>query len=246
MIVTTTAAASMPALRFNRPTPVVVRLQRLRRMPVVALSARRLGHIEAVYLDPTTSRVTAIAVPGGADAARVRIPAARIRRVGTHAVILGGREGGRDLRATPAQAAAVVQDRESRYLAPEIAAPEIAAEHLLGMEVLDDGGDRIGCIHDVYLHRETLAIAAYELETPWLESQFRGPRLILPAQVHACSHDLMIADRRAAIAAPSATGFPERPFPVGWEERRLRVPGAVRHAAPEEDAPDSARPRRAA
>jgi hypothetical protein len=99
------------------------------------------------------------------------------------------------------------------------------------MEVIDDGGDRMGFIQDVYLNRDTLAIEAYELETPWWEHQFRGPRLLMPGQIHSCSHDLMIAlsRKRAAIEAPTATIAPERRFQVGWEERTVRVPFVPQH-----------------
>ena len=122
------------ALRFNRPTQVVVRLRRLRRLPVIELSARRLGNVEEVYVDPVGGRLAMIDVHAGSGAAAIRIPGARIRRVGAHAVMLVG-SGDIIVPTLP-------EDEENW----------IESENMLGMEVLDMDGDRTGFVNDVYLN----------------------------------------------------------------------------------------------
>ncbi len=205
------------ALRFNRPTQVVVRLRRLRRMPVIELSARRLGTVEEIYLDPVAGRLALIDVRAGSGSPAVRVPGTRIRRVGAHAVMLAGRDN---------------------VIVPPLPEDDdwIESENMIGMEVLDIGGDRTGYVNDVYLNRDTLAIEAYELETPWYEFHFRGPRLIMPNHVHACTQDLMIVVP-PGVRAPMAVPAPTRSLQVGWEERTLRVPVAHRHAETEEEPP---------
>jgi uncharacterized protein YrrD len=209
---------SSAALRFNRPTHVVVRLRRLRKMPVIELSARRLGNVEEIYLDPVGGRLGSLEVRGGILSSGERIAGTRIRRVGANAVMLAGKE-----------------------LSPALPEDDdwVESEDVLGMEVIDDGGDRMGFIQDVYVNRDTLAIEAYELETPWWEHQFRGPRLIMPGQIHSSSNDLMIAlsRKRAAIEVPTATVAPERRFQVGWEERTVRVPFVPPQRPFEEEVP---------
>jgi uncharacterized protein YrrD len=194
------------ALRFNRPTQVVVRLRRLRKLPVIELSARRLGNVEAIYLDPVGARLGMIDVHAGQGAPALRIPGSRIRRVGAHAVMLAGRDDG----GTP-----ILPEDEDQW---------VESENMIGIEVLDIGGDRTGYVKDVYLNRDTLAIEAFELETPWHEDRFRGPRLIMPGQVHSCSQDLMIIVPRGARTTSSETAPNLRNLRVGWEERTLRVP----------------------
>jgi uncharacterized protein YrrD len=176
-------------------------------MPVIDLSARRLGNVEEIYLDTRSAHVALLEVQAGQGLPAQRIAGARIRRVGAHAVVLTGTEHG-GLRSVPDDV------------------DEVESENILGMEVIDDGGDRTGYIKDVYLNRDTLAIEAYELETPWLEDMVRGPRLIMPGQVYSCSHDLMIAVVRShgVLEAPVPAISGERRYRVGWEERTLRVP----------------------
>jgi sporulation protein YlmC with PRC-barrel domain len=176
-------------------------------MPVIDLTARRLGNVEEIYLDLRAARLSLIDVRAGQGMPSQRIAGARISRVGAHAIMLMGWVHG-GLPSLPV-------DEEW-----------IESENVLGMEVIDDGGDRIGYISDVYLNRDSLAIEAYELETPWYEDALRGPRLIMPGQVYSCSHDLMIAipDGRTVVEAPVTTIAAERRFRVGWEERTLRVP----------------------
>ena len=95
---------------------------------------------------------------------------------------------------------------------------------MLGMEVLDMDGDRTGFVNDVYLNRDTLTVEAFELDTPWHEHRFRGPRLIMPSQVHSCGQDLMIVVPRGSRVARPVAAPEMRNLQVGWEERTLRVP----------------------
>lgn len=186
-------------------------------MPVIELTARRLGNVEEIHLDPVEGRLALVDVRAGSGAPTIRVPGTRIRRVGTHAVMLAGRD---DAVVPP------LGDDDDR----------IESENIIGMEVLDIDGDRTGYINDVYLNRDTLAIEAYELETPWHAQPFRGPRLIMPNQVHACSQDLMIIVPRGA-RAPLSIMAPTRNLKVGWEERTLRVPISRQHADTEEESP---------
>ncbi len=207
------------ALRFNRPTQVVVRLRRLRRLPVIELSARRLGNVDEVYVDPVGGRLAMIDVHAGLGAPAIRIPGSRIRRVGAHAVMLAGSND---------VVVPTLPEEEEHW---------IESENMIGMEVLDMGGDRTGYVNDVYLNRDTLIVEAFELETPWQEHRFRGPRLIMPNQVHSCGKDLMIVVPRGARAAQPAAAPEMRNLQVGWEERTLRVPVNQQGALTEVDPP---------
>jgi uncharacterized protein YrrD len=189
-------------------------------MPVIDLAARRLGHVDEIYLDTQAASLALLDVRAGQGIPAQRVAGARIRRVGAHAVMLTRNEHG-GLPSLP-------EDEEW-----------VDSENILGMEVIDDGGDRMGHISDVYLNRDTLAIEAYELETPWVEDIIRGPRLIMPPQVFSCSHDLMIAipAGQPAIETPVSMIPAERRFRVGWEERTLRVPSVQPRPSVEAEAP---------
>jgi uncharacterized protein YrrD len=206
-------------LRFNRPTQMVVRLRRLRRLPVIELSARRLGNVDEIYIDPVGGRLAMIDVHAGGGSPAIRIPGTRIRRVGAHAVMLAGRDD---------MIVPVLPEDEEQW---------IESENMIGMEVLDVDGDRTGFVNDVYLNRDTLAVEAFELETPWHEQRFRGPRLIMPNQVHSCGQDLMIVLPRGSRVALPATAPAMRSLRVGWEERTLRVPMGQHGAMADDEAP---------
>jgi sporulation protein YlmC with PRC-barrel domain len=127
---------------------------------------------------------------------------ARARRIGHHAVVI---EGGAEFVPTPLE--------NDRWL-------ESGA--LLGLEVLADGGDRVGYLSDVYVNRDTLAVEAYELRTPWWERWLGRPRLIMPDQVLASSHELMIIPDQRRAGQESETN---------WDEVTLTVPMGRRATA---------------
>ena len=94
-----------------------------------------------------------------------------------------------------------------------------------------------GFVNDVYLNRDTLTVEAFELETPWHEHRFRGPRLIMPSQVHSCGQDLMIVVPRGSRVARPVAAPEMRNLQVGWEERTLRVPANPQAGMTEVEAP---------
>lgn len=175
----------------------VVRLRELRRLPVVDLwVAKRVGTIKDVRIDPNAGRLASLEVRPGNGLGTLRVDCARVRRVGRRAVVLAG-----------------VDD-------PEPLPPEDAEEESLdsgtaaGLEVLDDCGERVGFVTDVYFDRSSLTVTAYELKTPLLQRWLHGPQLIPPDRVIACSHELMIvpaedrsssSDRAASADAAHAT-----------------------------------------
>ncbi len=160
-----------------------MRVTELRGLPVIdPRAARRVGTVSDVHLDPAAGRVAVvdIQVAGGSEevdgAAEQleQISTDQIRRVGHNAVML--KRG-------------YVADG-SRQPGPKDAWLDL--DTLVGLEVLGDGGDRVGNLIDAHFNPDSLRIDGYELAVPPLERWFGGGGRITPEIVLACSRELMI------------------------------------------------------
>jgi uncharacterized protein YrrD len=152
-----------------------MRALELRGLPVIdSQSARRIGIVSDVHVDPSAGRLVALDLQVSGTDAMERIPAERVRRLGHNAVMLKG-----------------------GYISDNAAPPTMNQDWLdlgvlVGLEVLADTGDRVGHLADVYLDQDSLSVEAYKLAVPVMERWFGGGNRIAPDVVKACSRDLMI------------------------------------------------------
>lgn len=160
-----------------------MRVMELRGLPVIdPRSARRVGAVSDVHVDPAAGRVAALdiqATGGGADTEEVaerleQVSADQIRRVGHSAVMLKG---------------SYVADG-ARQPGPKDEWLDL--DTLVGLEVLGDGGDRVGNLVDAHFNPDSLRVEGYELAVPPLERWFGGGGRFTPEIVLACSRELMI------------------------------------------------------
>jgi uncharacterized protein YrrD len=148
-------------------------------MPVIDLShARRMGHVRNVFVDPDEAMLTGLSVGPSGEFPQARLLWSQIHRIGQHAIMI---------RASDSGGATSVHDERMDALDLQI---------LHGLEVLDDKGDRVGYVSDVYLNPDTLAVRGYELRTSLWERLISGWRVVPPDSVLACSQDAMIVPSR--------------------------------------------------
>src|SRR5712691_1859209 len=152
-----------------------MRLKELRGLPVIdPTAARKIGTVQDYQIDPASGRLAALDINSVEGGDGERILAARIRRVGTNAVILTPR-GGATL-GTP----------------PEINERWLDGSTLSGLDVMGDDGNRVGRLVDAAFNQDSLEVEAYLLRSGgWLSMLGRGDR-IQPGKVHACSRELMM------------------------------------------------------
>ena len=160
-----------------------MRLMELRGLPVIdPHAARRIGIVSDIHVDPAAGRLAAVDVQApsdGGDESEAgeqleQVAADQIRRVGRSAVMLKG---------------GFVADASRR---PGPKDDWLDLDTLVGLEVLGDGGDRVGNLVDAHFNPDSLSIEGYELAVPPLERWFGGGGRITPEIVVACSRDLMI------------------------------------------------------
>ena len=158
-------------------------------LPVVDTHvARQAGVISDVLIDVQAGRVAVINVQH-ADGWQVqRIPAEYVYRLGRHMVLV------------------------AETLAIDMGPPPddarwLPAKTLVGLEVLTDGGDRVGHVADADLDNQSLAVKAYLLKGP--RGAWRRRPRVHPDQVVNASRELML------VRAPSAK-------PQGLAESGLR------------------------
>jgi uncharacterized protein YrrD len=157
--------------------------------PVVELTtARQRGAVVDVLIDPTQARVVALEVAAPGREARERIPAASIARVGRDAVML-------------ARSAA---PEPSRSAGPEQEALDVGS--LVGLEVLDEDGERAGYVRNARLEPDDLTVSLYELaQARW--RRWRGERHQIRAdEVVAWSRELLLVRARRPRSANGVTG----------------------------------------
>jgi sporulation protein YlmC with PRC-barrel domain len=154
-------------------------LSKVTGLPVVDTHvARQAGVVSDVLLDLQTGRVAVLNVQHADGWLVQRIPAEYIYRLGPHTVL--------------------VSDTIAVDLGPP--APDqrwFPLESLLGLEVLTEGGERVGHIADADLDPQTMVVKAYLLKEAHGVWRRRGR--VHPDEVLTYSPELMIVRDRAPI-----------------------------------------------
>jgi sporulation protein YlmC with PRC-barrel domain len=153
-----------------------VRLSKVTGLPVVDTHvARQAGIVSDVLLDLQAGRVAVINVKHADGWLVQRIPAEYVYRLGPHTVL--------------------VADTVAVDLGPP--APDqrwFPIESVLGLQVLTEGGDRVGQITDADLDDQTLAVKAYLLRNA--SGAWRRHGRVHPDEVINCSPELMLVRER--------------------------------------------------
>jgi|SRR5579859_7054884 len=165
-----------------------MRLKELHGLPVIdPTAARKIGTVQDYQVDPATGRLAALDINSVENGDGERILAARIRRVGSSAVILTARGG---------LAPGTPPDVNERWLDDST---------LSGLEVMGDDGNRIGRLVDAAFNQDSLEIDAYLLRSSGWDQLIGRRGRIQPAKVHACSRELMIFATGHMNELPAAT-----------------------------------------
>jgi sporulation protein YlmC with PRC-barrel domain len=153
-----------------------VRLTKVTGLPVVDTHvARQAGVVSDVLLDVQTGRVAVLNVKHADGWLVQRIPSEYVYRIGPHTVL--------------------VADTVAVDLGP--AQPDqhwLPIEAVVGLEVLTDGGDRVGVIADAELDDHTLDVRAYLLRSA--SGLWRRIGRVHPDEVVSCSSELMLVRER--------------------------------------------------
>jgi sporulation protein YlmC with PRC-barrel domain len=153
-----------------------VRLTQVTGLPVVDTHvARQAGVVSDVLLDMQAGRVAVLNVKHADGWLVQRIPAEYIYRLGPHTVL--------------------VADTVAVDLGPP--APDqryFPIQSVVGLQVLTEGGDRVGQITDADLDDQTMAVRAYLLRKATGAWRRRGR--IHPDEVVSCSPELMLIKER--------------------------------------------------
>jgi sporulation protein YlmC with PRC-barrel domain len=162
-----------------------VRLTRVTGLPVVDTHvARQAGVVSDVLLDVQAGRVAVLNVQHADGWLVQRIPAEYVYRLGPHTVL--------------------VADTVAVDLGPP--QPDqrwFPLESLVGLEVLTEGGERVGHIADAELDPKTLTVKAYLLKEA--KGVWRRRGRVYPDEIVTYSPELMIVrarERQAAAPAP--------------------------------------------
>lgn len=153
-----------------------MRLTKVTGLPVVDTHvARQAGIVSDVLLDLHTGRVAVLNVKHADGWLVQRIPAEYVYRLGPHTVL--------------------VADTVAVDLGPPATDQRwFPIQSVVGLQVLTEGGDRVGQIVDADLDDQTLVVRSYLLRNasgPWR----RGKR-IHPDEVVTCSPELMLIRER--------------------------------------------------
>ena len=157
-----------------------MRLSKVTGLPVVDTHvARQAGVVSDVLLDLQAGRVAVLNVQHADGWLIQRIPAEYIYRLGPHTVLV------------------------SDTVAVDLGPPQpdqrwFPLESLLGLEVLTEGGERVGHIADAELDAQTLVVKAYLLKEA--RGVWRRRGRIHPDEVVTYSPELMIVRERKPAA----------------------------------------------
>jgi sporulation protein YlmC with PRC-barrel domain len=153
-----------------------VRLTKVTGLPVVDTHvARQAGIVSDVLLDLQAGCVAVLNVKHADGWLVQRIPAEYIYRLGPHTVL--------------------VADTVAVDLGPPAADQRwFPIEAVVGLEVLTEGGDRVGQIIDADLDDHTLAVKAYLLRHA--SGAWRRHGRVHPDEVVTCSPELMLVRER--------------------------------------------------
>lgn len=175
-----------------------MRLKELRGLPVIdPTAARKIGTVQDYQIDPASGRLAALDINSVENGDGERVLAARIRRVGSSAVILTPRGG-----VTPGTP-------------PEINERWLDASTLQGLEVMGDDGNLVGHLVDAAFDQDSLEVDAYLLRSGGFDQLFGRRGRIAPTNVHSCSRELMIfATGRLKELAGATPVVEEAPSPT--------------------------------
>ncbi len=153
-----------------------MRLTKVTGLPVVDTHvARQAGLVSDVLLDMQAGRIAVLNVKHADGWLVQRIPAEYVYRLGPHTVLV-------------ADTAAVdlgPPSEDQRFF---------PIESVLGLEVMTEGGDRVGSITDAELDDQTLAVRSYLLRNA--SGAWRRSGRVHPDEVVACSAELMLIRER--------------------------------------------------
>ncbi len=145
-------------------------------LPVVDTHvARQAGIVSDVLLDLHAGRVAVLNVKHADGWLVQRIPAEYVYRLGPHTVL--------------------VADTVAVDLGPPASDQRwFPIQSVVGLEVLTEGGDRVGQIVDADLDDQTLAVKAYLLRNA--SGAWRRRGRVHPDEVVTCSPELMLVRER--------------------------------------------------
>lgn len=145
-------------------------------MPVVDTHvARQAGIVSDVLLDMQAGRIAVLNVKHADGWLVQRIPAEYVYRLGPHTVLVADTVA---VDMGPPQA-------DQRWF---------PIESVLGLQVLTEGGDRVGQISDAELDDQTLAVRSYLLRNA--SGAWRRIGRVHPDEVVVCSPELMLVRER--------------------------------------------------
>lgn len=153
-----------------------VRLTQVTGLPVVDTHvARQAGIVSDVLLDVQASRVAVLNVKHADGRLVQRIPAEYIYRIGPHTVL--------------------VADTIAVDVGPPSADQRwLPIESVLALQVMTEGGDRVGQIFDAELDDHTLDVRAYLLRKA--RGAWKRAARVHPDEVVVCSSELMLIRER--------------------------------------------------
>jgi sporulation protein YlmC with PRC-barrel domain len=145
---------------------------RITGLPVVDTHvARQAGVVSDVLLDVQAGRLAVLNVQHADGYAVQRIPAEYVFRLSPHTVL--------------------VADTVAVDLGPPLVDQRwVSLSSLVGLEVLTDGGDRVGSIVDAELDDHSLAVTSYLLKGA--SGAWRRRGRVHPDEVITCSTELML------------------------------------------------------
>jgi len=157
-----------------------VRLSQITGLPVVDTHvARQAGVVSDVLLDLHTGRIAVLNVQHADGWLVQRIPAEYVYRIGPHTVL--------------------VSDSVAVDLGPPHADQRFfPLNSLVGLQVLTEGGDKVGHIVDAELDAQTLEVTSYLLRET--RGVWRRRGRVHPHDVVAFSPELMIVTNRQSKA----------------------------------------------
>jgi uncharacterized protein YrrD len=175
-----------------------MRMTQVRGLPVLdSEKARQAGVVAGLVIDVGAACVKALDVKHGDGLLVHRVPAECVERIGPRAVL-------------------VPHSSELELIPPRDWGDTLfGTDALIGLEVLSEGGERVGFVSDVHFGPKTRAIHSYEVTTGAWEPWLRHTRLH-PVEVLACSGDAMVVSR-----VPQRPGF-------GAVERLQHALGLIR------------------
>jgi sporulation protein YlmC with PRC-barrel domain len=153
-----------------------VRLTRVTGLPVVDTHvARQAGIISDVLLDMQAGRIALLNVKHADGWLVQRIPAEFVYRLGPHTVLVAD------------------------TVAVDVGPPHVdqrwcSIQAVVGLEVLTEGGDRVGRISDAEIDDQTLAVRAYLLRDA--SGAWRRQGRIHPDEVVMASSEMMLIRER--------------------------------------------------